>query len=313
MYVGITRARATLARQHAARGASAAARRVAGVPSRFIAEMKLDEAGRARDPRAKLKALRDAAARRAEAAKAERGAALTRPCGRLDSAAAPRTLARWRSPPHPSNNPEGAHVGTRHRSGGNRGGAARGQREGREPREAERLRRRSRVAILATFLGICNVKDDNVVQAMLAAQAEVIDQWSLLPGAQHPRGGDAGEPSSELDGSQRAAASTRPSSPRDRRGDHALQRRWRRARTSRRKSRRRWPRPRQVSATTSSTTRTTSSTWPRRRSRSRIALLAITALTHVWWLFWLAMLPSALRHGDRPGAACSACRSTRTS
>ena len=35
------------------------------------------------------------------------------------------------------------------------------------------------VAILATFLGICNVKDDNVVQAMLAAQAEVIDQWSF--------------------------------------------------------------------------------------------------------------------------------------
>ena len=36
------------------------------------------------------------------------------------------------------------------------------------------------VAILATFLGIFNVKDDNVVQAMLAAQAEVIDQWSFF-------------------------------------------------------------------------------------------------------------------------------------
>ena len=36
------------------------------------------------------------------------------------------------------------------------------------------------VAILATFLGICNVKDDNVVQAMLAAQAEKIDQWNFF-------------------------------------------------------------------------------------------------------------------------------------
>ena len=36
------------------------------------------------------------------------------------------------------------------------------------------------MAILATFLGICNVKDDNVVQAMLAAQAEKIDQWNFF-------------------------------------------------------------------------------------------------------------------------------------
>jgi hypothetical protein len=51
-------------------------------------------------------------------------------------------------------------------------------------REAQRLRRRD-VAILATFLGICNVKDDNVVQAMLAAQAEKIDQWNFFQAAQH--------------------------------------------------------------------------------------------------------------------------------
>jgi len=33
------------------------------------------------------------------------------------------------------------------------------------------------VALLATFLGICNVKDDNIVQAMQQAQADKIDQW----------------------------------------------------------------------------------------------------------------------------------------
>jgi hypothetical protein len=33
------------------------------------------------------------------------------------------------------------------------------------------------VAVLATFLGICNVKDDNIVQGMQAAQADEIDLW----------------------------------------------------------------------------------------------------------------------------------------
>ena len=68
MYVGITRARATLA-------VSTLARRkrgrdtVAAIPSRFIAEMKLDEERLVVDPRAKLLALRAAAAERAERAK----------------------------------------------------------------------------------------------------------------------------------------------------------------------------------------------------------------------------------------------------
>ncbi len=67
MYVGITRARTTL-------GLSVLRRRkrgrefVAGVPSRFIKEMKLDEIVATQDPRDKLKALREAAAARARKA-----------------------------------------------------------------------------------------------------------------------------------------------------------------------------------------------------------------------------------------------------
>jgi hypothetical protein len=34
------------------------------------------------------------------------------------------------------------------------------------------------VALLATFTGICKVKDDNIVQAMQQAQADKIDHWS---------------------------------------------------------------------------------------------------------------------------------------
>src|SRR5262249_44620137 len=34
------------------------------------------------------------------------------------------------------------------------------------------------VALLATFMGICKVKDDNIVQAMQQAQADRIDSFS---------------------------------------------------------------------------------------------------------------------------------------
>ena len=35
------------------------------------------------------------------------------------------------------------------------------------------------VALLATFAGLCKVKDDNIVQAMQQAQADKIDHWSF--------------------------------------------------------------------------------------------------------------------------------------
>jgi hypothetical protein len=34
------------------------------------------------------------------------------------------------------------------------------------------------VAVLATFMGICKVKDDNIVQAMQQAQADKLDHWN---------------------------------------------------------------------------------------------------------------------------------------
>ncbi len=35
------------------------------------------------------------------------------------------------------------------------------------------------VAVLASFLGICKVKDDNIVQAMQQAQADKVDHWAF--------------------------------------------------------------------------------------------------------------------------------------
>jgi ATP-dependent DNA helicase Rep len=68
MYVGITRARQTLM-VSTLRRRKRGRETVAGVPSRFIAEMKLDESVVKEDPKTRLKALRDAAAARVAAIK----------------------------------------------------------------------------------------------------------------------------------------------------------------------------------------------------------------------------------------------------
>src|SRR5438477_8405592 len=57
-------------------------------------------------------------------------------------------------------------------------------------RDLTRARLNSRVAItvalLATFLGVCKVKDDNIVQAMQQAQADRLDHWNFYQ-ARHIR------------------------------------------------------------------------------------------------------------------------------
>ena len=72
MYVGITRARSTLA-VSTLRRRKKGRDTVQAVPSRFIAEMKLDEQVAKEDPRERLKKLRDAAASRVAAAAAPAG------------------------------------------------------------------------------------------------------------------------------------------------------------------------------------------------------------------------------------------------
>src|SRR5437868_11313046 len=60
------------------------------------------------------------------------------------------------------------------------------ERDERHAEEMQKEKRKSRlnswvaitVALLATFMGICKVKDDNIVQAMQQAQAKAVDDWS---------------------------------------------------------------------------------------------------------------------------------------
>ncbi|CAD5374048.1 putative DNA helicase [Rubrivivax sp. A210] len=69
MHLGITRARHTLA-VGTLRRRKNGRDTIAGVPSRFIAEMKLDEVKKKEDPRARLKRLRDEVTARVAAAAA---------------------------------------------------------------------------------------------------------------------------------------------------------------------------------------------------------------------------------------------------
>ncbi|MEI7465720.1 MAG: DUF4337 domain-containing protein [Burkholderiales bacterium] len=56
-------------------------------------------------------------------------------------------------------------------------------RQAREQQDARAARLNAAVAItvavLATFMGICKVKDDNIVQGMQQAQADKIDHWAF--------------------------------------------------------------------------------------------------------------------------------------
>jgi ATP-dependent DNA helicase Rep len=66
MYVGITRARTTLA-VSTLRRRKKGRDTVVGIPSRFLAEMKLNEGGTREDPREKLKRMRAELAAKADA------------------------------------------------------------------------------------------------------------------------------------------------------------------------------------------------------------------------------------------------------
>ena len=145
------------------------------------------------------------------------------------------------------------------------------------------------VALLATFTGICKVKDDNIVQAMQQAQADKLDHWSFyqarnirlevaeaaladLQGA--PRGSGAG------DGRSLGAAIARyqtlakdQAAKKDslRREALADQRRY-----------------------DALNYRDDQFDLSDTLIALAISLLALTALTHKRWLYWVASVPTAL-------------------
>jgi len=144
------------------------------------------------------------------------------------------------------------------------------------------------VAILATFLGICNVKDDNIVQAMLAAQAEMIDQWSFYQ-ARNIREEVMLATVEELKLAKRGRTDAADVAA----YDESIARYAAMARSQNVKKEEQKKLAEGAKATYDKLNyKDDQFDLAEAAIAIAIALLAITALTHVWWLFWLALVPS---------------------
>lgn len=143
------------------------------------------------------------------------------------------------------------------------------------------------VALLATFMGICDVKDNNLVQAMQAAQAKNVDDWNWYQ-ARKVREDVARATSDELQAMAQAAG------PAQRAGFAVASAKYA-ALAEEQKTKQ---------AETKTAAENDQKTYDSLNFRDdqfdassaaislAIALLAMTALTHKRWLFGLAMFPA---------------------
>jgi len=144
------------------------------------------------------------------------------------------------------------------------------------------------VAVLATFMGICKVKDDNLVQAMQQAQADKLDHWSFYQ-ARNLRQEIAEATTLQLELARPAAAGASQAAA----YDQAIER------------------YRQLSADQArkkDALKTQAEDDQRRYDALNyrddqfdlcdalaaiaIAMLAVTALTQLWALYWVALVPT---------------------
>ena len=144
------------------------------------------------------------------------------------------------------------------------------------------------VALLATFLGVCKVKDDNIVQAMQQAQADKVDQWNFYQ-ARNIREEIAKATVTEL---QLASASAQPAQAQS--YQQAIARYQALVDEQAKKKAEVEQQAKQDADTYDSLNyRDDQFDLSDALVAVAISLLAITALTHKRWLFWLAMVPTA--------------------
>jgi hypothetical protein len=150
------------------------------------------------------------------------------------------------------------------------------------------------VALLATFMGVCKVKDDNIVQAMQQAQADKIDHWSFYQ-ARNIRQEIAQATATQLTLARDASATTAKSAAKGAAkvdsaivaykavaGDQA----------AKKDSLRRQAENDQKTYD-SLNYRDDQFDLSDTLIALAISMLALTALTHKRWLFWFAMVPTA--------------------
>ena len=143
------------------------------------------------------------------------------------------------------------------------------------------------IALLATFMGICKVKDDNIVQAMQQAQANKLDHWNFYQ-ARNIREEVAKGTLLQL----RLAASSQPVA----------------AQADYQKAIEQYERIAQEQAHKKDELKNQAEQDQRDYDAANfrddqfdladallaiaISLLAVTALTHLWWLYFLSLVPT---------------------
>jgi hypothetical protein len=142
------------------------------------------------------------------------------------------------------------------------------------------------VSLLATFMGVCKVKDDNIVQAMQQAQADKLDHWNYYQ-ARNIRQELAESAATQL----RLARAGRPAAD-VAAYDDAIARYEAKATVESQKK-----------AVLKAQAEQDQATYDRLNYRDdqfdlsdaalaiAIALLAVAALTKLWWMYWLSWGP----------------------
>jgi len=145
------------------------------------------------------------------------------------------------------------------------------------------------VALLATFLGVCKIKDDNIVQEMQQAQVDRIDEWSFYQ-ARNLREEVASATAAQLELAASAAG------PADRpRYQQAIQKYEQLAAEEAKKKQELRLKAEQDQVTYDALNyRDDQFDLSDVAIAVSISLLAVTALTHKRWLYFVALVPTIL-------------------
>jgi hypothetical protein len=145
------------------------------------------------------------------------------------------------------------------------------------------------VALLATFMGVCKIKDDNIVQGMQQAQADKIDHWSYYQ-ARNVREEIAGATATQL----KLAAMGRPAAEQSAYADAIKKYEVLAADQKAKKELVKAQAERDQQVYDASNYRDDQFDLSDVLLAIAISLLAITTLTGQRWLYWMSMVPTLI-------------------
>ena len=144
------------------------------------------------------------------------------------------------------------------------------------------------IAVLATFMGICKIKDDNIVQAMQQAQADKLDHWNFYQ-ARNIRQEVAMSTVEQLKLARLGRSGT------DAEAYDATIARYETiaAEQSQKKDESKKQAEQDQKTYDGLNLHDDQFDLSDAALALAIALLAVTALTHQWWLYWLTLVPTS--------------------